>query len=60
MNTNLVISTISGTEIPHAHIHLIPRFENDGHENFINLNLIKQIPKEGMKEIANKIKRGFL
>lgn len=45
----------AGDEIFHAHIHLIPRFENDQLEGFINFKNKKQISKEKMQEIADKI-----
>ena len=59
MNTEWVVSDIAGTGVPHAHIHLVPRFENDGHEEFINPRLIKKIAKEEMEEIAKKIRESF-
>lgn len=45
-----------GYEVPHAHIHAIPRFKNDGHDQqpiFVN---VKKIPKEEMVQIAEKLK----
>jgi histidine triad (HIT) family protein len=56
MNTDFVVSFIIGEEIPHAHIHLVPRFRGDGHGALINLTLIQEIEKEKMEEIAKKIK----
>ena len=44
-----------GFEVPHAHIRVVPRFDNDGHNGFIKWNNIKQIPKEEMEEISSKI-----
>jgi len=44
-----------GYEVPHAHIRIIPRFENDGHKNGISLRTIKKISPEKMKEIAKSI-----
>lgn len=46
-----------GYEIQHAHIRIIPRFENDGHENGISLNKIKAITPEQMRDIATSIQR---
>ena len=45
-----------GDEVPHAHIHLIPRFENDGHGGLVDIKNIKEISEDEMKEIASKIK----
>lgn len=44
-----------GYEVPHAHIRIVPRFENDGHDDGIRISSIKNIPQEQMKEIAEKI-----
>ncbi|MBR9683620.1 HIT family protein [Candidatus Woesearchaeota archaeon] len=54
-NTDLVISFVLGEEVPHAHIHLIPRFPDDGHGTLIDLKNIKDISQEEMSEIAKKI-----
>lgn len=57
-----VLFITAGFEIPHAHIHLVPRFANDGHGRFLILENKKNIPETEMKRIANKlnffIKRG--
>lgn len=45
-----------GFEVPHAHIRIIPRFENDGHENGISLQAVKKISAEKMHQIALSIK----
>jgi len=54
--TEFVVSFVIGEEVPHAHIHLVPRFENDDHGALIDLKNIKQIPKEEMLQIAEKIR----
>jgi|SRR3989344_7961501 len=53
--TDYVVSFVMGDEVPHAHIHLVPRPENDGHGALIDLKNIKTIPAEEMKRIAGKI-----
>lgn len=45
-----------GFEIEHAHIWIIPRFKDDGHEGIINWLAVKEIPPQQMDEIAKKIK----
>ncbi len=45
----------AGYEIIHAHIHIVPRFKNDGHGSFIKFDNKKNITKEKMQEIADKI-----
>jgi len=44
-----------GFEIQHAHIWVIPRFDDDGHGNTINWMAVKNISEEQMKEIARKM-----
>ena len=56
MNTRWVVALVIGEEVPHAHIWLIPRFKNDGHGGSIELSNIKEISKEEMEKIAQKIK----
>lgn len=45
-----------GFEIDHAHIHVVPRFENDGHGELPKRGVIKKIDETEMQEIANKLK----
>ncbi|MFH1683152.1 MAG: HIT family protein [Candidatus Woesearchaeota archaeon] len=54
--TELVISFVLGEEVPHAHIHLVPRFPDDGHGALIDLSKIKKFSKEELEEITEKIK----
>ena len=49
-----------GYEVPHAHIRIIPRFDNDGHTDGIRLSAIKKIPSEKMAEIAAKISQNVV
>lgn len=55
-NTDYVVSLVFGQEVPHAHVWLVPRLENDGHGGAIKLDNIKALSEEGMKEAAEKIK----
>ncbi len=56
MNTDFVVSFIIGEEVPHAHIHLVPRFKDDGHGALIDLSLVRKISKEEMEKIAKEIR----
>jgi histidine triad (HIT) family protein len=56
MGTDYVQSIVMGDEVPHAHIHLIPRFPDDGHGGLVSLSNVKEISEEDMKEICEKIK----
>ena len=57
MNTDFVVSLVIGEEVPHAHVWLIPRFDNDGHGTSIDLNVQKDISKDEMVVIADKIRK---
>ena len=50
---------VIGLEVPHAHVHLVPRFENDGHGGFIRPENIKNISKEEMNKIAEDISKNI-
>jgi len=55
LNADMIFSFVFGEEVPHAHVWLVPRFENDGHGSSIDLSLIKKIENDEMIEIQNKI-----
>ena len=57
METEWVVSLVLGEEVPHAHVWLVPRFEDDGHGGSIDISKIKKISEEEMKLIAQKIKK---
>jgi len=59
MNTEWIVCDVAGVGVSHAHAHLVPRFDNDGHEEFLNLKNIKKISKEEMENIAKKIRESF-
>lgn len=46
-----------GHEVPHAHIWVIPRFAGDGHGGLINWANIKNIERDKLEEIAEKIRK---
>jgi histidine triad (HIT) family protein len=60
MKTDCIMSLIAGEAVPHAHIWLVPRFENDGHPlGWLNSKNIKKFSAEEMKKIANKIRKAL-
>ncbi len=59
MNTEFLASAVVGEEVPHAHVWLIPRYQNDGHGGAINFGNIKEIDKVQMEKIAEKIKKNI-
>ncbi len=50
-----VKSIVLGDEVPHAHIWLIPTFENDGHGGTINFKKVKKIEEKEMKWVSSKL-----
>jgi len=60
MKTEWVAADVAGMGVAHAHIHLIPRFPQDGHGEFVNGRNVKTIPTEQMKTIAETIRKGLL
>ena len=59
LKANFVMFVTFGLEVPHAHIHIIPRFNNDGHSGFLNWNNSKKIAEKEMKEITEKLKKAL-
>ncbi len=45
-----------GFAVSHAHIRIIPRFPDDGHDDGLNFRLFKEVSTEELKEVAKKIK----
>ncbi len=56
LETDYVVSLVFGEEVPHAHTWLVPRYVDDGHGGAIDLENVKNIDEEEMKNIAQKIK----
>ena len=54
-NCLIVAKLVYGLGVDHAHIHLIPKFENDDHVGGIQPNNKKQINPAEMALIAKKI-----
>jgi histidine triad (HIT) family protein len=54
-NIDFVIGAQVGEEVHHAHVQLIPRYENDGHGDFINTNIKQEFSSKEMIEIAKLI-----
>lgn len=46
----------AGLGVTHAHIHVVPRYENDGHGEYLDPSAVKQISEQELKETAEKIK----
>jgi len=57
LKTEFVVSLIVGEEVPHAHVHLVPRFKDDGHGSAIKLGNFKNISEKDQLEALSKIKK---
>lgn len=55
----LVSYVTYGLGVSHAHIHLIPKFENDAHPLGPDPTKTQNIPKEEMQRIAEKIRKAL-
>ncbi len=56
LGTEWIVSLVLGEEVPHAHVWLIPRFPNDGHNGAINIGLVKDVSPEEMQRIAERVR----
>ena len=57
MDCKLVSYVVYGLGVPHAHIHLIPKFEGDAHPDGPNPTKKIKLSKEEFEEIAEKIRK---
>lgn len=55
LHASYVMFVTWGEEVHHAHIHLIPRYENDGHVGFPDFKNKKIVSAEEMKQIVEKM-----
>ena len=55
----LVAKIVYGLGVPHAHIHLVPKYEKDDHIGGIHPNNIKTISSAEMTQLAQKISACF-
>ncbi|HWF43885.1 MAG TPA: HIT family protein [Candidatus Kapabacteria bacterium] len=56
MDTEWVIADTGGIGVPHAHVHLVPRFEDDGHGELPDPKILREISEPEMEELARKIR----
>lgn len=59
MNCILVSYVVYGLGVPHAHIHLIPKFENDAHPVGPDPTKTMKLSYDEMKAVAEKIKKAI-
>lgn len=53
MKADFVVLAVVGVEVPHYHVHLVPRYSDDGMANFFPT---KNYEEGKMKETAEKIR----
>ena len=46
MEIEFLVSCVIGEEVPHAHVWLVPRYDNDGHGSFIDIDKIVEVSDE--------------
>lgn len=49
----------AGLGVSHAHIHVVPRYENDGHGEYLDPANVKQMTEQELKETVEKIKNAI-
>ncbi|HLC73530.1 MAG TPA: HIT family protein [Candidatus Nanoarchaeia archaeon] len=57
LKTDYIVSLVFGEEVNHAHVHLIPRFKDDGHGSAIKLGNFKNISEKEQGNAIKKIQR---
>lgn len=50
----------AGMGVHHAHIHVVPRYENDGHGEYIDPSAVKQMTEQELRETSDKIKNAII
>ena len=55
-NTEWIIADTGGIGVPHAHVHLVPRFEDDGHGELPDPKILREISDDKMAELAQQIR----
>lgn len=60
LNAEWVSFYTVGVDVPHAHIHIIPRYKNDLHGPIVDTHVHEKFSNEEMKEIADKIRQAAL
>lgn len=57
--TDYVVSLVMGQEVPHAHVWLVPRFPNDGHDEGLDLKNVKSFSLDEMADAEERIKKAL-
>jgi histidine triad (HIT) family protein len=57
LKTDWLVSLVIGEEVSHAHVWLVPRLNNDGHDGSLDLKNVKKLTNQEMKHQAESIKK---
>ncbi|MBI2005277.1 MAG: HIT domain-containing protein [Candidatus Aenigmarchaeota archaeon] len=49
----------AGLGVTHAHIHVVPRYDNDGHGEYLDPSGVKQMSEQELKRVAETIKNSL-
>ncbi|MFQ5474211.1 MAG: HIT domain-containing protein [Candidatus Nanoarchaeia archaeon] len=55
MFSDWVVTFTMGQEVEHAHVHILPRVEGDGHGALADISNVKEISKEELASLAEEI-----
>jgi histidine triad (HIT) family protein len=55
LGSERIMLAVLGVDVPHVHIHLIPRYPGDGHGGAINFKMRASVSPEQMNQIAKKL-----
>lgn len=58
-DTPWIVSAVFGEEVEHAHVWLVPRFDNDGHGGDLKPENRKEMADDELKKIAQQIKNNL-
>lgn len=60
--TNIFLSDgkVAGQEVPHVHLHIVPRFDGDGQKSGFTHAKAGQYSQEQFKQIALKIRKSIM
>ena len=56
LNAKFVQFLTAGMGVHHAHIHVVPRYDDDGHGEYLDSSKVKQISEPRYKEILQSLK----
>lgn len=58
LGTEWIEMVVAGMGVPHTHVHIIPRYEDDGHGEIpLPSTMRKEFKEEDKKEVIEKIKK---